>query len=62
MTKLSASDRVMILQALWSKERELENAIELRNGLKWDEDIMTKYKQDLEHVKRLGDDFLNWGV
>lgn len=62
MTKLTAEDRVMLLQCLWCKERDLEQAIKLREDLEFDKDILEKYKQDLEHVKRLGDDFLNWGI
>lgn len=62
MTKLSADDRVMLLQALWCKERELEQAIKLREDLEFDKEILDKYKADLEHVKRLGDEFLNWSM
>lgn len=58
--KITAEHRVMMLQSLWCKERELEAYIKYREGLDWDKDILEKYKADLELVKKLGDEFLNW--
>lgn len=58
--KLTASDKVMLLQALWCKERELEKTIKLKEEIGSDQDILDGYKADLEHVKLLGEEFLNW--
>jgi len=58
--KITAEHRVMMLQSLWCKERELKQAIKLREELGTDRDILEKYKADLELVIKLGDEFLNW--
>lgn len=60
--KLTASDRVMILQALWCKERELIEAIKLKKELGSDADIIEKYEQDLRQVQVLDNEFLNWSM
>lgn len=59
--KLTTEDRVMILQSLWCKERELQQALEFRIENNFDDDIISKYRGDLEHVIKLSDSFLEWG-
>ena len=58
--KLTTEDRVMILQSLWCKERELQQALEFRIENNFDDDIISKYRGDLEHVIKLSDSFLEW--
>lgn len=58
--KLTTEDRVMILQSLWCKERELEQTLAYRIEHNFDDDIISKYRGDLEHVIKLSDSFLDW--
>ncbi len=60
--KLTAEQRVIILQSLWCRERELEQVLNRRIEQGFDDDIIEQYRSDLEKTKELSDNFLNLGV
>lgn len=62
MSNLTAEQRVIILQSLWCRERELEQVLKRRIEQGFDDDIIEQYRSDLEKTKELSDNFLNLGV
>ena len=62
MSNLTAEQRVIILQSLWCRERELENALNFRIEHEFDNDIIEKYRSDLAKTQELSNTFLEWGV
>lgn len=60
--KLSAEERCLLLRSLWAKERELEEHIKLKIELDSPSDIINDYKKELELVRKLDNEFLNWSI